>query len=148
MAAGTLNCPTCGASVANDETSCRYCGSRLATVACPACFGTMFVASRFCPHCGAAAAAADAAAAPEPAATIDCVNCRTPMRSVTLGATVLHECERCLAVWVDPESFHRICAEHERQADVLGAPRSAPAAAATAPPVKRPITARARSAGG
>ena len=38
--------------------------SQLATVACASCFGMMFIGSRHCPHCGAAAtdvAAADLA---------------------------------------------------------------------------------------
>ena len=33
MHADTINCPTCGAAIANDSTKCRYCGTALATVA-------------------------------------------------------------------------------------------------------------------
>jgi hypothetical protein len=51
--AQTLHCPTCGAAIDDsDAISCRYCGTRLALIACPKCFGRMFVGSKFCPHCG------------------------------------------------------------------------------------------------
>ena len=39
----------------------------------------------------------------------------------------MHECGRCHGFWIDAESFRRICADHERQLDVLGAATPAPA---------------------
>src|SRR5205823_4078625 len=122
MAVQTLNCPTCGASLASAETTCRYCRSRLARIACPACFGMMFVGSRFCPHCGAASQEAKPAKQPG----LHCPDCKVPMEQILLGETVLHECGRCHGFWVDADSFRRICAESERQTDVLRAPNLAP----------------------
>src|SRR5438270_5225233 len=61
MEAQTLNCPNCGAAISSDSPQCQYCESKLATVACPSCFGMMFLGSKHCPHCGAAAV--DAASA-------------------------------------------------------------------------------------
>jgi Zn-finger nucleic acid-binding protein len=114
MNAITLHCPTCGASLSSDETSCRYCGSRLATIACPKCFGMMFVGSKFCPHCGARA---EQPVDIGPA--LNCPDCKTPMTHVLLKQTPLQECQRCFGVWVDTRSFERICADRERQADPL-----------------------------
>ena len=37
--AGTLTCPQCGAAAAPDARACAFCRARLATVACPRCFG-------------------------------------------------------------------------------------------------------------
>ena len=81
----------------------------------------MFVDGKFCPHCGATAAACDHADLP----AVTCIDCKTPMRPTRVGQTVLHECERCHGLWVDTESFRRICAERERQSDVLGAATTA-----------------------
>ena len=112
--ADTLNCPTCGASIAATETCCRYCGTRLATIACPKCFGMMFVGSKFCPHCGAKAEQpVDAGPA------LNCPVCKVPMKQILLKQTPLQECQRCFGLWVDATSFERICADRERQADVL-----------------------------
>jgi len=47
MCAETLNCPMCGAAAPSDATSCEHCGARLATGACPSCFGMMFVGEKF-----------------------------------------------------------------------------------------------------
>ena len=115
-AAQTLNCPTCGASIASTETTCRYCGTRLATIACPKCFGMMFVGSKFCPHCGARS---ETPVDVGPA--LKCPNCRVVMKQIMLKQTPLQECQKCFGVWVDATSFERICADRERQADVLGA---------------------------
>ena len=126
--ANSLNCPTCGASLSSDETKCRYCGSRLATVACPSCFGMMFAGSKFCPHCGGAAEKAKRADVP----ALTCPDCKVAMKQIQLGQTVLHQCDRCEGLWIDTESFRRICAERERQADVLGAAKEAAPSAAEA----------------
>src|SRR4051812_39762031 len=117
MATNVLNCPSCGASLTADETRCRYCSTRLAKVACPNCFGMMFVGSKFCAHCGVTLQSPVEVNEPE----ILCTDCGTPMLPSRLGATVVHECVRCHGLWIDSQSFQRICAEHERQSDVLGA---------------------------
>ena len=48
MPAETLNCPMCGATASTEAAVCEHCGARLATVACPKCFGMMFVGEKFC----------------------------------------------------------------------------------------------------
>src|SRR5215831_17053521 len=85
MQAETLNCPNCGAAISSDSPQCQYCESKLATVACPSCFGMMFIGSRHCPHCGAAAVQTTAAQL----SILNCPRCRTEMSSVTIGAEAM-----------------------------------------------------------
>lgn len=42
------------------------------------------------------------------------------MKSIVLGATTLGECARCEGLWVDVNSFEKICADREEQSAVLG----------------------------
>jgi Zn-finger nucleic acid-binding protein len=42
------------------------------------------------------------------------------MHLLTIGATKLNECENCLGLWLDVQSFEKICADREQQAAVLG----------------------------
>jgi Zn-finger nucleic acid-binding protein len=114
--AQTLHCPTCGAAVADDSdaAACRYCGSRLAVVACPKCFGRMFVGNKFCPHCGT-----PAEQPVEVGPALSCPHCNVSMRQLTIKQTPLQECSRCFGLWVDVTSFDRICTDRERQADLL-----------------------------
>ena len=116
MQAQTLNCPNCGAAISSDSPQCRYCESKLATVACPSCFGMMFIGSKFCPHCGAAPAEATAA----PLSVLKCPRCKIDMTSVTIGAEPMRECERCGGLWVEVAVFEKICAHKEEQSAVLG----------------------------
>ena len=137
-----LTCPRCAAPASPDATSCPYCGTVLAVVACPHCFGKIFGGTTHCPHCGAE----KARAFPLDDRPRSCPRCRKPLAHAALGNTLLRECGGCNGIWVDRESFERICAERETQAAVLGeagpAPRSASHPATAAPP-----TCRARSAG-
>ena len=110
----TLRCHSCGAGVASDWPNCRHCGVRLATVACPTCFGMMFLGSKFCGHCGAVAVKWEA----DPA-TQKCPSCRGAMLHGTIGPTSVHECRRCFGLWLDKTSFDVVCRDQERQASVL-----------------------------
>jgi Zn-finger nucleic acid-binding protein len=123
MEAQTLNCPNCGAAISSDSPQCRYCESKLATIACPSCFAMMFIGSRHCPHCGAAAAQATAAEL----SVLKCPRCKSDMASITLGAVAMRECERCAGLWVEVAAFEKICADREQQSAVLGAALPAPA---------------------
>jgi Zn-finger nucleic acid-binding protein len=123
MQAQTLNCPNCGAAISSDALQCRYCESKLATVACPSCFGMMFIGSRYCPHCGAAPAESKAA----PLSVLKCPRCKIDMTSVTIGAEPMRECERCGGLWVEVAAFERICADKEEQSAALGGASLAPA---------------------
>ena len=127
MNAETLNCFNCGAAVSSDSTQCQYCSSRLATVSCPSCFGMMFIGSKHCPRCGAAAASIAAAALPGR----NCPRCRTEMQPVTIGVTAIRECFKCEGLWLDVTSFEKICSDREQQSAVLGAASPAPTHAAS-----------------
>ncbi|HSP61944.1 MAG TPA: zf-TFIIB domain-containing protein [Pyrinomonadaceae bacterium] len=122
MQAQTLNCPNCGAAISSDSPQCRYCESKLATVACPSCFGMMFIGSKYCPHCGAA----PAENTPAPLSVLNCPRCKTEMTSVTIGAEPMRECERCGGLWVEVAVFEKICAHKEEQSAVLGGASVAP----------------------
>src|ERR1700752_223737 len=122
MEAKTLNCTNCGAATSSDSSFCRYCESKLATIACPSCFGRILLGSKFCQHCGAAVR--DAAAAP--LAVLKCPRCRADMSSITIGAAPVRECERCEGLWLDTSVFESICANREEQSAVLGAATLAP----------------------
>ena len=76
----------------------------------------MFIGSKHCPRCGAAAAETVAADLP----TLKCPRCRVEMQSLVIGATQVRECAQCEGLWVDVTSFERICADREQQAVMLG----------------------------
>jgi Zn-finger nucleic acid-binding protein len=122
MRAETLNCPMCGAAAETDAPQCAYCGARLATIACASCFAMMFIGSKHCQRCGAAAALRANPAESDR----HCPRCRITMQSLTLGATPVQECEQCAGLWVGVASFERICADREQQAAVLGTASPAP----------------------
>ena len=82
----------------------------------------MFIGSKHCPRCGAAAA---------PREEVEykihkCPRCKVDMRSLKLGATQVQECDRCEGLWLDVAAFERICADREQQAIVLGGASVAP----------------------
>lgn len=106
----------CGAAASTEATRCEHCGARLATVACPNCFGMMFVGEKFCSHCGAQAARTQTAdAAPEL-----CPRCRVQMEGVVIGNSNLRECPQCEGIWADAGSLRQICEDKEKQGAVLG----------------------------
>ncbi len=117
MQAETLNCPMCGAAASSDAAQCLYCDSRLATVACPSCYGIMFLGSKHCSHCGAEWRRTEK----DDAQSCRCPRCRLGMKMVGLGDAALRECPQCAGLWVDVASFEKICADRERQSMVLGA---------------------------
>ena len=116
MQAQTLNCPNCGAAISSEAPLCQYCESKLATVACPACFGMLFIGSKHCPHCGAAAAGATVASL----SILKCPRCAVDMSSVTIGSVPVRECQQCEGLWLERSVFQLICADREHQSIVLG----------------------------
>jgi Zn-finger nucleic acid-binding protein len=88
----------------------------------------MFIGSRHCPHCGAAAAQATAAEL----SVLKCPRCRVDMSSITLGSIAMRECEQCSGLWVEVASFETICADREEQSAVLGT--ASPVPVRQAPP--------------
>jgi Zn-finger nucleic acid-binding protein len=115
MQADTLHCPDCGAPADPDATECAYCHARLATVACPHCFGLVFVGMKHCPHCGEALARARP---PDETSVLACPRCSGELRPVRLGSSPVRECAGCGGLWLDNDTFLAICADRERQAAV------------------------------
>jgi Zn-finger nucleic acid-binding protein len=107
----------CGAAVTSDASQCEHCGARLATVACPKCFGMMFIGEKFCPHCGAKADREESAA---PSQSEICPRCKTTLEAVVIGGSNLRECPHCEGIWTDTETLRKICADQEEQAAVVG----------------------------
>jgi Zn-finger nucleic acid-binding protein len=82
----------------------------------------MFIGSKHCQRCGAAAAVPEVVEAKDR----KCPRCRLEMALVTIGSTAVLECERCFGLWLDVPSFEKICADREQQSVVLGAAAHAP----------------------
>lgn len=82
----------------------------------------MFIGSKHCQRCGAAAAVPEANAGEERT----CPRCRMEMLSLTIGATAVRECEQCMGLWLDVASFEKLCADREQQSIVLGTASKAP----------------------
>jgi Zn-finger nucleic acid-binding protein len=82
----------------------------------------MFIGSKHCPHCGAAAAQPTAA----DLSVLKCPRCKIDMSAITIGDTAMRECERCGGLWVEFAAFEKICADREQQSAVLGAAFPAP----------------------
>ena len=112
-----LNCPNCGAGVASDSTQCEFCKTRLKTMACPSCFGLMFVGSQFCGHCGAKAVSTVAQDGEDLG---ECPRCRKRLDLLRIGNVALNECQKCGGMWADVVTFEKICADREEQSAVLG----------------------------
>lgn len=117
MQAQTLNCPMCGAAASTDATRCLFCDARLAMVACPSCFGMMFLGDRHCPRCGALPAREEI----DTEEVRQCPRCHVEMATVALSAAKMRECARCGGLWVSASAFERICADREQQSAVLSA---------------------------
>lgn len=128
MIARTLHCYSCGAAVSSDKPKCDHCGARLATVSCPTCFGMMFQGAKFCPHCGGTAANWEG----EDSHRL-CPGCQSSMLKGDLRGIALHECTKCLGLWLDTATFERICRDAEQQAAVLGSGRALGAANSVGP---------------
>ena len=83
----------------------------------------MFLGSKHCPRCGAAAAIPRV----KGTETRKCPRCRSEMAFLEIGATAFRECEQCLGLWLDVASFEKLCADREQQSVVLGSASHAPA---------------------
>ncbi len=117
MKIAALNCPNCGAGVADNSNHCEHCRSRLKTMSCAACFGTIFKGSKFCGLCGEKARKAKILSEKDLGV---CPRCKTKMQLVLVDSISFSECEGCDGVWIDVETFQNICSDNEKQAAVLG----------------------------
>src|SRR5512136_339442 len=100
----SLHCPDCGAQAQPENTSCSYCKAPLATVACPKCFGKLFVGMSHCPWCGTASKRE-----PLPKQkSLSCPRCQKPLRGANVGSSLLYECLDCGGLWVEVEVFEKV----------------------------------------
>jgi len=118
----SLKCPHCGAPAAPESARCEYCRSRLATVACPTCFGVLFAGSHFCPYCGAARSRIEGTAP----TSSKCPACKAAMAWVSVGRIDLLECATCDGTWVEAATFERLCTDRDTQSAVLHPGTAAP----------------------
>ena len=116
MTLHALNCPNCGAGIASDTALCKFCKTRLKTVACPACFGLMFAGAKFCDHCGALAAHLEQ---PVSENAGDCPRCRRALEVLRVDSTNVRSCTQCDGLWMDTVTFETVCTDRERQSAVL-----------------------------
>jgi Zn-finger nucleic acid-binding protein len=118
---GAVHCPTCGAALSDAAArSCPYCSTQLASIQCSRCFGTLFVGTRFCPHCGALGSQRRLSDETQ----LFCPRCKTPdskplMQPFELRTIHLDECNKCGGVWLDNGTFDRILRDAQAQADAL-----------------------------
>jgi Zn-finger nucleic acid-binding protein len=82
----------------------------------------IFIGSRHCQHCGAAAVAPN----PTGLSILKCPRCKVDMTPKELGGFEMRECESCGGLWLEIGVFERICADREQQSSVLGAALNAP----------------------
>ena len=82
----------------------------------------MFLGSKHCPRCGAAAALPKITEA----TPRNCPRCKSLLTAVTIGATKVLECEKCFGLWLDVASFEKVCADREQQSAMLGMASHAP----------------------
>ena len=128
-----LNCPNCGAAVSADTPRCEFCHSRLKTVGCASCLGTMFLGNKFCGHCGAAANSADLAGEVEGGS---CPRCNVGLKVLRIGEVAVRECERCGGLWSSPEVFEAVCSNKESRAAVLGSVQNSASTRSELAPIK------------
>jgi len=76
----------------------------------------MFIGSRHCPHCGAAAAQAKASTL----SVLKCPKCKSNMLPISLGGSAMRECESCGGLWLEVAAFEKLCVDREHQSAVLG----------------------------
>ncbi|MEO6525007.1 MAG: zf-TFIIB domain-containing protein [Gemmatimonadaceae bacterium] len=121
MDAKALTCPQCGAVAAVDAAACTFCHARLATVACSACFGLVFIGSKHCGHCGVKITSPDRVSE----SPLSCPRGCGALRAIRLGSVELEECEGCGGMWLRQGVFQRLYADEERGSIVLGPELSA-----------------------
>ena len=85
-------------------------------MACPSCLGLMFVVSQHCIHCGKRTVQSNTVSEKNLG---NCPRCKIKLKLLQIGETNLCECERCDGLWVTVETFEEVCANHEKQAEVL-----------------------------
>lgn len=117
MSVEAMNCPNCGAGIAGDSTRCEFCRTRLKTMACPHCFGLMFVGTKHCGHCGKKMVEATGG---DDRPVGGCPRCRTSLAPLVIGEANLSECLKCSGLWMSIDAFEELCSDRDEQSAVLG----------------------------
>lgn len=128
--AGALNCPQCGAGVPAKATECPFCTVTLATIACPGCFGMVFLGSHHCPHCGAKVQEPRPREGPAWKCPRGCGN----LRAMVLGHTNFDECPVCAGLWLDAGVFEQMTVKQEQEAPFVLSPTARGAPSGTESP--------------
>lgn len=130
--AAGLGCPQCAAPTSTERLRCEHCGSPLATVRCPRCFGLLFQGTKHCLHCGAAVDAPARAVTAGEASPLACPRCARALVAQLTGDTLIDQCQACGGLWIDQAAFDGLVARREQEASALpalGGPRPAATAA-------------------
>jgi Zn-finger nucleic acid-binding protein len=105
-----LSCPQCGGNVAADATKCPFCTCLLLVRACPKCLARVFHGHKHCPHCGVVTESGAASAA----STLVCPRCDVGLGIREVGDVALHECERCVGVYIDAVAIERMLGDRQQ----------------------------------
>jgi Zn-finger nucleic acid-binding protein len=114
-----LECPNCGAPASTETLKCEYCRVQLQSAQCAQCFGMMFVGTKHCSHCGAKAYR-PTHEMPVADGPRKCPRCTKPLAVSAVGEAFLEDCAGCGGLWVDTDSFKKICTRKERSAAFTG----------------------------
>ena len=74
----------------------------------------IFQGSKHCQHCGARAQRAEGEATQR-----KCPRCRVALGHARVGDADFYDCPNCAGLWLDNESFNRVCTDREQQAVAL-----------------------------
>jgi len=86
-------------------------------MACPSCFGLVFIGSKFCAHCGAIAAPLQVSLDENQR---QCPRCQLALQTMAVGEISIDGCSKCDGIWLETGVFETVCADRERQSAVLG----------------------------
>ncbi len=110
-----LQCPNCGANAEADSVRCGYCRAVLTVTACPACFGAIFQGMKYCPNCGAPVEREIVRSDRQ----LTCPRCSRNLTPARIGSARIDECSNCGGIWLNTDTFQKICADREQQEQVL-----------------------------
>lgn len=116
-----LQCPNCGANIAENCVSCDYCHAVLTITACPSCYSAVFKGMKFCPRCGAAVERIEVNRDQKRS----CPRCEKILTTADIAGTIIHECSGCGGLWLDDASFQKLCEDKEKQVKVIVYPTPA-----------------------
>jgi Zn-finger nucleic acid-binding protein/predicted RNA-binding Zn-ribbon protein involved in translation (DUF1610 family) len=115
LKSGVYNCPNCGAAASPESVRCAYCHSSLATLVCSKCYGAIFIGMNHCPWCGEDAETGS----PSEKAEGKCPRCNIDFLLVEVNKNLINECSSCGGLWVNNNTFQKICSDQEERQAIL-----------------------------